>query len=121
MKLVLPATAPDGADVTLSPIRPLPFDLDRWRDTLVGTRGTRVLARERLKTEDGWWVAVIVSKPEDGGALRVQGFYDLFDRVCCVTLSNVDSLDAARAYLVAATVDVRTDELVALSELWEPA
>ncbi|MCA9679041.1 MAG: hypothetical protein H6709_25060 [Kofleriaceae bacterium] len=132
MQLVLPSVAaPRGATTDRGPIRPLPVDLDAWRHAVVvadlPAARVRVHAIVEAETAAGWPCTLVRSDLlDDAGAViarRLHGLYRLIDRGCVVTVTgaDADAVDAARADLLAADVDWRSDELVALAQLWEPA
>lgn len=130
MRLVIPNSDIEGpAALECSPIRPLPVDLTGWQRRVLAPRDPcqRVHVRETAQTEtaSGWPVTLVRSDVVDGDgaviACQLHGFYQLIDRGCVVAVSGAEAaaVEARRGDLLVAEVDWRSDELVALSQLWE--
>ena len=130
MRLVLPDSDIDAAaEVECSPTRPLPVDLCGWQQRVVARHeaGERVEVRSTTATAtvSGWPVTLVRSDLIDGDGVvircRLHGLYHLIDRACVVTVTGPASaaVETYRDVLLAADVDWRSDELVALAQLWE--
>jgi hypothetical protein len=124
MRLCIPEPARPGVTLARSELHILSLDIEAWQRRTLGPDRAVVRTRERTETTTGWPVTLIRSDEVDGDgdvvAHRLHAFYTLLDHGCVVSVvGDLESLDAARASLLAADVDWATDELLALVQLWQ--
>lgn len=109
----------DGVSVQIVAPQPIPFDPRAWLiQTLAGERRqvAQIVAARRLETRDGWMFDLHLVRVES--QVHVVAIYHLRDHLAAVIVSGERRPPDLEEVLAAARPDWRTDDIVALDDLW---
>jgi hypothetical protein len=118
-------TVAPGVSLRIHGFRPLPLDLEAWREAVIGKgvdrRALRVVAAVDRETQAGWPIALVVT--EVGKTRRLHAFYRFLVHGCVAVLEGEARafdrvMEPVKDVLVAARPDFSTERPVAIRDLF---
>ncbi len=109
----------DGVSVEIVAPQPIPFDPRAWLiQTLAGEHRevAQIVAARRLETRDGWMFDLHLVRVES--QVHVVAIYYFRDHLAAVIVRSERRPPDLEEVLTTARPDWRTDEIVALEDLW---